>query len=581
MSTKKKETKKYQKLSQLYKNHFLNLSISKRLDVTFLYAGFIALIIISVAIINMFTINKKLNNFYSGPYKTNGNVMKVETSMQKIENNIYRAYFTSDEKACLKFIMASEDEYIIVEENIKKLNNIAIKFNNQSNLENAKKLITELNKGSRYRTLILESAKAFDQEKIYSTYKNDYAPILNHISTLLEDIEKNSEVYGQEYMKEANYQILFSILLFILLIILGGGIIIYLLMFVSKSITSPIEKIKAAMMEIEKGNLDVEITYTSTDEMGILCESVRETIRKLKLYITNITETIKHLEEKNMTVRVEIDYIGNFKPIKESLDNIATSFQNILINIHDTSTQIANGSNQIARVAETVADGGTAQTNQLVLLVKQIEAITNKVSSNAENSNDVLELSHDTVLVAKQGGTEMNTLLNAITSISSHSAKISNIIQMIQGIANQTNLLALNASIEAARAGSYGKGFSVVASEIGKLANECSKAVNSTAELIGNTVKAVNEGVTFADMVEKKFNIILEKSQNTYQVMEAMSIDSKDQAEQLKETLKYLQHISDIIESNSAAAEESSALSQEFQAQAVNLEEMLGEFKLD
>lgn len=562
-----------------FREKLLNLSIQKRLNFTFLYVGIIALIIVTIGLINMIKIDNNLNYFYKGPYQIEGNVLSAQVSMEKIENNIYRAYFTKKEELCKKYIEASEYEYYLLEENVAILGQ-AITLMNKEMIEKLDKLKLEIAKGNRYRQQILESAKTFDQERIYSIYKNDYVPILEHILTILEEIEESSVSYGQDYIKNANKKVTESIITFLLLILLGFFSSIYLLINTANSITKPINEIKKSMLNLAKGELEVDILYNSRDEVGILCEAVRETSLKLKNYISNITNVVKQLEDKNMTVRVDIDYEGDFRPIKDSIDNTVISLQSMLSIINDTAKQITNGAEQIAQTSRTVADGGTEQSNAIGILVSEINNIVSMVSKNAENAVDINKLSHNTVLAAKQGNNQMTSLVHAMEAMAIHSNNISKVIQVIDEIAEQTNLLSLNATIEAARAGSAGKGFGVVATEIGKLANECKKAAKSTTDLIQSTVEAIKDGVSMASETANNFENIVRETLKTNQFMEIMSNESNKQAGQLNQSLSYLQQISNIIETNLAAAEESSAMSEEFISQAEKLETLINIYKL-
>jgi methyl-accepting chemotaxis protein len=562
-----------------FRKKLLNLSIQKRLNFTFLYVGVIALFIVIIGLINMIKIDSSLNQFYKGPYKIEDNVLNAQVSMERIENNIYRAYFTKKEDLCKKYIEASEEEYIRLEQNLANLSE-AITMLNIEMIEKVEKLKLEIDKGNRYRSQILESAKTFDQERIYSIYKNDYVPILEHILTILDEIEVSSVSYGQDYIKNANIKVTESIVAFLSLILLGSLSCIYLLIKTANSITRPINEIKKSMLYLAKGDLEIDIHYDSQDEMGVLCDAVRETSMKLKKYIFNITSVVKQLEDKNMTVRVDVDYEGDFRPIKESIDNTVISFQSMLSTINDTAEQITKGAEQIAQTSRTVADGGTEQSNALSVLVNEINDIVSAVNKNAENALGINRLSQNTVVAAKQGNNQMLSLVHAMEAIAIHSKNVSKVIHVIEEISEQTNLLSLNATIEAARAGNAGKGFGVVASEIGKLANECAKAVKSTAELIHNTTEAIKEGVSMANDTANNFENIVVETMKTNQFMANMSIDSNKQAEQLKQSLSYLQQISNIIETNLAAAEESSAMSEEFISQAENLESLLSTYKL-
>jgi methyl-accepting chemotaxis protein len=120
----------------------------------------------------------------------------------------------------------------------------------------------------------------------------------------------------------------------------------------------------------------------------------------------------------------------------------------------------------------------------------------------------------------------------------------------------------------------------VVAGEIGKLAEECKNAVKFTSALIGGTINAVNEGVIMANESADYFNEIVDKSMKTNEVIEKVTIDTRNQAEQLNNTLSFLQNISFVIESNSTAAGESSLMSTEFISQSEKLEELIREYIL-
>lgn len=562
-----------------YRDRFLNLSIDKRLNLTFLYTGFIALIIVTVGIINMKSINNKLDRFYDGPYTIQGNVVRAQVSMKNIENNIYRAYMTKKADLCKKYIEASEVEYGKLEQSVTELSDAMILLKD-NNIEIVNNLKLEFEKGNRYRTRILESANSFNQDDIYSTYKNDYVPILDHIVTELSEIENNFIAYGNNYMKQADYKVTQSILIFILLIVLGAGSCVYILILTEKSITEPISKLKEAMLEVSKGNLGIQISIDSKDEIGILCEAVMETVRKLNIYITNITEIVKRLEDKDMTARIIIDYEGDFKPIQISLDNSVDSLRNMMIVINDAAEQITTGAEQVAQTSKTVAQGGMLQMEAITRLAEQINVIVNMADKNAEDAVSIQELSQNTVSAAETGNRQMTSLVHAMEAITEHSGKISKVIGVIEAIAEQTNLLSLNASIEAARAGNAGRGFGVVASEIGKLAKECRMAVKSSGELIDSTIAAIKEGVAAANETAERFQTIVKESVKTNKVMANMADNSKDEAKQLKESMGYLQQITTIIESNSAASQESSAMSEEFINQAGKLEEHLREYTL-
>jgi methyl-accepting chemotaxis protein len=258
-------------------------------------------------------------------------------------------------------------------------------------------------------------------------------------------------VYGQDYIKQANLSVAVSIILFLMIILFGAASCILLLRITEKSITNPMKEIQEVMIDISKGNLAVNINYNSRDEIGVLCDAVRQTSNKLKNYITNITNIIKKMEDKDLTVRTDLDYEGDFKPIQISLDHITASLINMITVFRETSEQISANAEKIANASKEVAQGGMKQSKDVSSLVSEIDMIASKVNTIALKVADVYELSQNSVAVAEHGNSKMVSLVHAMQSIADHSDKIKNVIKVIHNIADQTNLLSLNASIEAAR----------------------------------------------------------------------------------------------------------------------------------
>lgn len=576
-----KRSERYKKLPGMnLKERYLNMSIPKRLNLTFLYVGLSAVFIVVLGVINITSIASMLNNLYAGPYKIEENVLQSQVAMKTIENNIYKSYITTKDNLCKEYITASEEEYKKLENCITELSNISM-FLDGINKENIKSLILELEKGSRYREQILLSANNFDQEAIYKIYKNDYVPILSHMLQEFEEIEAYSSDYGMEFMKDSKVQVILSIIVFLVLFILGGVSCVYLLILTEKSISMPIFEMKSAMIELSKGNLGVDVTVSSKDELGVLSIALNNTVSKLKEYIFNITTLVKQMEEKDMTARVGLEYEGDFKPIKDSLNNSAKSFQAILLMITDVAREITIGAEQIAYTSKTVSDGGLEQMESINKLKLRLDEMSNVVNDNVKEASNILNLSQNAVSAAKEGDRKMVALVNAMEDITRHSDKISQVIQVIEEIAEQTNLLSLNAAIEASRAGNAGKGFAVVAREIGKLAMESREAVGSTSQLIHSTVSAIKEGVTLADETAAEFEKIVNISSETNIVMNKMTINSTNEANQINKILSYLKQISEIIESNLAASQESSAMSENFITQVENLENILNDYILE
>ena len=154
------------------------------------------------------------------------------------------------------------------------------------------------------------------------------------------------------------------------------------------------------------------------------------------------------------------------------------------------------------------------------------------------------------------------------------------IIQTIEQIASQTNLLSLNASIEAARAGDAGRGFAVVANEVSNLAEESSKAANTTKNLIQVSIDEITKGSELANRVMSS----LEDAVGAFAQVSSMILKTTEQAisqaKDMQNIKESVEEISYTVESNSAMAEEGSATSEELAAQSTNLYELVQKFEV-
>ena len=157
---------------------------------------------------------------------------------------------------------------------------------------------------------------------------------------------------------------------------------------------------------------------------------------------------------------------------------------------------------------------------------------------------------------------------------------IQKIVGTIDSIAFQTNILSLNASVEASRAGEHGRGFAVVAEEVRSLAEKCSQSSKQTEELIDKCIASISAAKSYADNTMESLSVIVSGSEEIAAAFDNISAATKEQALKSNAIKHEVNNIYDVVQSNTATAEETSASSETLSDQAISLHEMVQQFRV-
>lgn len=323
--------------------------------------------------------------------------------------------------------------------------------------------------------------------------------------------------------------------------------------------------------------------YGRKDEIGMIAQTIHHVCDCLRKTIDDIGRILGEMAAGNVAVDVsknEAYYIGDFKVLAQSLKSIRTNLTNVMRDITDIAKKVNNGANQVSEGAQALSQGTVQQKESINGLVSNITDITQQIQDSTVRCSSATDLVDRATGYASEADIKMEQLITATRNIDRSSNEISSIIRTIEDIAVQTNLLALNASIEAAHAGTAGKGFSVVADEVRNLAARSAEAARDTGTLIGHSLHDVKTGTESTNLAISAMQVISECIQSIKMLMDEIAIASVQQSEMIVSVENRIKEVSKVIQSNSDAAEESALISNELSKQSKTLNQLISQFRI-
>lgn len=352
--------------------------------------------------------------------------------------------------------------------------------------------------------------------------------------------------------------------------------------FIARSISKPIIRVKNVLSGMADGDLSKRIEKTGRkDELGILQNSAASLTNTLSQILGEAAYILESMAAYDLTAADMKEYPGEFNNLAVSINSIKSILKNMIINIQTSSVNVEGGSRQLAQAAGMVSDGTVAQAASLQKLVADVDNVVESINRNSQKVNVVNESLLNLDIEIKDGDDKMHALLSVVKEVEEMSEDIKKIVKTIDSIAFQTNILSLNASVEAARAGDTGKGFAVVAQEIGTLAAKSSEASKKTAGLIEKCLNGISGAKEYAVVTSETFKNIVDDSEKIAGAFKEISKDNEIQTKNANNIKCEIENISDVVQANTATAEQTAASTEVLSGQAISLKEMTERFKAD
>nr|WP_233280853.1 methyl-accepting chemotaxis protein [Devosia oryziradicis] len=316
-------------------------------------------------------------------------------------------------------------------------------------------------------------------------------------------------------------------------------------------------------------------------ELNALAAGVNNLVRTFNRGVSEMGQVLGAMADTDLTQRMEGDYEGAFATLKSDINAVADKLTEVVGQLRHTSGSLKTATGEILSGANDLSERTTKQAATIEETSAAMEQLAGTVLKNAQRAKDASANAAQVTRTAEEGGQVMDAATAAMERITQSSAKISNIIGMIDDIAFQTNLLALNASVEAARAGDAGKGFAVVAVEVRRLAQSAAQASSEVKVLIEQSAGEVNAGSKLVGDAAGKLKAMLDAARGNNGLLESIANDSREQASAIDEVTTAVRTMDEMTQHNAALVEQTNAAIEQTEAQATELDRIVDVFRID
>ena len=361
------------------------------------------------------------------------------------------------------------------------------------------------------------------------------------------------------------------------------GIALFIFLFCTNRVSKPLKYAEEYANEMLAGQLDTtNVTYKfADDEVGKFVEVLRSAKLGMNAVVGDSSRILAAMADGDFTETPNVEYPGVFDAIEKNIIKIEADLGETLSNMSISSDEVLTGSNQMAEGSQSLADGTTKQASAIEEISATIAEVSTQIATTAQNAAQAGDLSKQTQDKVNMQDTEIQNMVSAMNEISETSKEIEKIIKTIEDISFQTNILALNAAVEAARAGDAGKGFAVVADEVRNLATKSAEAAKSTSSLITASIDAVDKGSKIAFATAESMKEVKTMSSETAALITEIASASAEQTESIRQITTGVEQISQVIQTNSATAQETAASCEELSGQSKLLKDQVARFKIN
>ena len=348
-----------------------NLKVRSKLALSFGITILFFIIAIVAANIGLSSVLGGLEDFYDTPYPMVESSLEAQTSTRKIQLNMYRAAVATDDATAQALL----DE----------IDGVAAKMNTaldtlRASYKGDPSLMTTLNNAAddlaSARQSALDYLTSGDKDNAIVVLNGEYAQAGTAFSEIIDKFIAAAQTEADTYY-ESGHSIK-NICTWILLVLAAFCLVftVFMALKVIRDITYPIAEIETAVKAMAKGNMHSEIHYQSKDELGVLADNLRFVLKTLSSYIAHICSRMDSMADGDLSISMDMDYLGEFESIKHSGNKILENMNDAMSQLHQASEQVADGSEQVSSGAQALSQGATEQASSVEELVATLSELS-------------------------------------------------------------------------------------------------------------------------------------------------------------------------------------------------------------
>jgi methyl-accepting chemotaxis protein len=377
---------------------------------------------------------------------------------------------------------------------------------------------------------------------------------------------------------------------------ISGVIALLVIAFTFARVARPLAGLTAAMEDMASGNLDRDVPYLHNgDEIGGIgraLQAIKDAIARRtreeaearlevqQRMVGGLATGLSDLRDGKLDCRIEHAFPPEYEGLRHDFNQTVEALAAVIAEVVQGAQNVRTGASEIASAASDLSGRTESQAAALEESAAAVRQLTESVCDTARTAGEARLVAGDASKDAGQSGDMMVRAVAAIEEIARSSARMGEIVSLIEGIAFQTNLLALNAGVEAARAGESGKGFAVVANEVRALAQRSADAAAEITGIIKTSEQEVADGVQLIGQTQSALQGIVQHTARLSDMIGAIAAATGEQSSAISQVNTVVGEMDRITQQNAALVEESTAASQHLSSAAVNLLQMVQRFDL-